>query len=56
MREYTNFLDFHKFLYDLQFDFRASHSVEHVIISMFESIKNSLDGKRFGCVIFLDLQ
>ena len=51
-----NFLEIHKILYDLQFGFRASHSVNHALISMTESIKNSLDNKKFGCGIFLDLQ
>ena len=50
------FLEIHKILYDLQFGFRASHSVNHALISMTESIKNSLDNKKFGCGIFLDLQ
>ena len=51
-----NFLEIHKILYELQFGFRASHSVNHALISMTESIKNSLDNKNFGCGIFLDLQ
>ena len=51
-----NFLEIHKVLYHLQFGFRASHSVNHALISMTESIKNSLDNKKFGCGIFLDLQ
>ena len=44
-----NFLEIHKILYELQFGFRASHSVNHALISMTESIKNSLDNKNFGC-------
>ncbi len=51
-----NFLEIHKILYNLQFGFRASHSVNHALISLTESIKNTLDNKRFGCGIFLDLQ
>ncbi len=51
-----NFLEEHKILYDLQFGFRAKHSVNHALISLTESIKNSLDNKKFGCGIFLDLQ
>ena len=51
-----NLSEIHKILYDLQFGFRAIHSVNHALISMTESIKNSLGNKRFGCVIFLDLQ
>ena len=51
-----NFLEVHKILYNLQFGFRASHSVNHALISLTESIKASLDNKKFGCGIFLDLQ
>ena len=51
-----NFLEIHKILYNLQFGFRASHSVDHALLSLTESIKNSLDNKKFGCRIFLDLQ
>ena len=52
----ANFLELHKILYDLQFGFCASHSINHALISLTESIKNSLDNKNFGCGIFLDLQ
>ena len=51
-----NFLEIHKILYNLQFGFRPSHSVNHALISLTESIKNTLDNKAFGCGIFLDLQ
>ena len=51
-----SFLELHKILYDLQFGFCASHSINHALISLTESIKNSLDNKNFGCGIFLDLQ
>ena len=34
----------------------ASHSVNHALISMTESIKDALDDKIIGCGIFLDLQ
>ncbi len=52
----NNFLEENKILYDLKFGFRANHSVNHALISLTESIKNSLDNKKFGCGIFLDLQ
>ena len=51
-----NFLEVRKILYNLQFGFRASHSTNHALISLTESIKNTLDNKRFGCGIFIDLQ
>ena len=51
-----HFLDAHKILYNLQFGFRASHSINHALVSLTESIKNSLDNKHFGCGICIDLQ
>ena len=51
-----NFLEIHKILYNLQFGFRASFSVNHALIRMTESTKNYLDNKKFGCRIFLDLR
>ena len=51
-----SFLEVHNVLYSLQFGFRASHSINHALISMTEKIKESLDSRRFGCGIFLDLQ
>ena len=51
-----NFWEVHKILYNLQFGFRTSHSINHALISLTESIKNTLDNKNFGFGIFLDLQ
>ena len=51
-----NLLELHNVLYSMQFGFRASHSINHALISMKEKIKESLDNRRFGCGIFLDLQ
>ena len=49
-----HFLEQHNILYNLQFGFRANHSINHALISLTESIKNSLDNKKFGYGIFLD--
>ena len=51
-----HFLNVHEILYNLQFGFRASHSISHALVSLTESIKNSLDNKHFGCGIFINLQ
>ena len=51
-----DFLELHTILYNFQFGVRASHSINHALISLTEMIKNTLDNKRFGCGIFLDLQ
>ena len=50
------FLEKHEILYSLQFGFRASHSINHALVSLTEAIKNSLDNRKFGCGIFIDLQ
>ena len=51
-----SFLEVHNVLYSLQFGFRAIYSINHALISMTEKIKESLDNRRFGCGVFLDLQ
>ena len=51
-----NFLVKYQILYNLQFGFRANHSIDHALISRTEAIKNSLDNRKIGCGIFVDLQ
>ena len=43
-------------LYLLQFGFREKHSTPHALLSLTESIKQSIDSGKVGCGIFLDLQ
>ena len=50
------FLAKHEILYALQFGFGASHSINHALVGLTETIKNSLDSRKFGCGIFIDLQ
>ena len=50
------FLELHKILYNLQFGFQENHSIDHALVSLTETIRYSLDNKRFGCGIFIDLQ
>ena len=52
----NDFLEKHSILYSFQFGFRESHSINHALVSMTETIKNSLDNRKFGWGIFLDLQ
>ena len=40
----------------MQFGFRDKHSIDHALVSLTESIRKSLDDKKFGCGIFIDLQ
>ena len=50
------FLEKYKISYSLQFGFRAKHSISHALISLTKTIKYSLDNRRLGCGILLDLQ
>ena len=51
-----NLLDTFQLLYPLQFGFREKHSTIHALISLAESIKNSIEMRKFGRCLFLDLQ
>ena len=43
-------------IYPLQFGFQEKHSIERALISLTETIRNTLDYKKFGFGIFLDLE
>ena len=51
-----SFLELHEILLEMQFGFRSGHSTDHALISLTERIKCTLDSKRIGCGIFIDLQ
>ena len=55
-RRIDKFLEIHEVLYSLQFGFQENHSIDHVLLSLTEAISNTLDNKRLGCGIFVDLQ
>ena len=50
------FLELCDVLYSLQFGFREKHSTNHALISMTEAIKSTIDNKKFGCGVFIDLK
>ena len=50
------FLELYDVLYSSQFGFREKHSINHALISMTETIKSTIDNKRFGCGVFIDLK
>ena len=50
------FLELCDVLYSLQFGFREKHSKNHALISMTEAIKSTIDNKRVGCGVFIDLK
>ena len=54
-RSYS-FVTWNNLICPLKFGFQESHSVEHALISLTETIRNMLDNKKFGCGIFLGLQ
>ena len=43
-------------LYLLQFGFQENNSIDHALSSLTEESRSSLDNRRYGCGIFLDLQ
>ena len=49
-------MDLHSIIYPNQFGFRSGHSTAHSIISITENIRNSLENKKYGCGIFIDLK
>ena len=51
-----SFLEKYDILHSLQFGFRAKHSTLHALISLNESVKQTIDKSMFGCGIFIDLQ
>ena len=51
-----NFLELHEILFQMQFGFRNGNSTDHALISLSERIKSTIDSKRVGCGIFIDLQ
>ena len=50
------FLELCDVLYSLQFVFRERHSTNHALIGMTEAITSTIDNKRFGCGVFIDLK
>ena len=50
------FLESYEILYPFQFGFHEKHSTMHALLSLTETIKDSIDNGKYGCGIFLDLQ
>ena len=51
-----SYLEVQKILYPLQFGFREKCTTTHALISITESICQSIDKNEFGCGIFIDLK
>ena len=50
-----SFLEKYDILHSLQFGFRAKHSTLHALISLTESVKQTINEGTFGCGVFIDL-
>ena len=55
-RRLYKFLDSMDAFYPLQFGFRERHSTNHALISMTETIRNTIDNGNYGCGVFIDLK
>ena len=51
-----SFVTSNKIIHPLQFGFQENHSVDHALISITEAIRNTLDDRKYGCGVFIDLQ
>ena len=52
----SEFLELHHILYVNQFGFRKNNSTIFALMQITEKIKESIDGGKFGCGIFIDLR
>ena len=51
-----SFVTSNNIIHPLQFGFQENHSVDHALISITEAIRSTLDNKKYGCGVFIDLQ
>ena len=51
-----SFLETHKVIYNSQFGFQKGKSTNHSLIEITEKIRNSMENKKYGCGIFIDLK
>ena len=49
------FLGIDYVLYCLQFEFQENHSIDHALVSLTETVTTTLDNRKFGRGIFIDL-
>ena len=52
----NNFLDLHSIIFPNQFGFRAGCSTTHSLVSITETINITIEQKKFGCSVFIDLK
>ena len=51
-----NFLEQNNILYKNQFGFRKNNSTNFALLQITEKIKETIDNKKYGCGIFIDLR
>ena len=52
----TTHLEVYEIIYPNQFGFRPGYSTSLSLISITETIKNTLDNNKYGCDVFIDLK
>ena len=52
----SSFIDKHDLLYTAQYGFRKSHSTQHAILDIVNTIQSNMDKGYYSCGIFIDLK
>ena len=52
----TSYLDLHGIIYPKQFGFRAGYSTTHSLIDITENIRKTMEAKKYGCGVFIDVK
>ena len=52
----NNFLEINSIICPNQFGFRPGFSTEHSLICITESIKKTIEEKKYGCGVFIDIK
>ena len=52
----NDFLELHSIIYPNQFGFRSGCSTTHSLISITETINKTIEDKKYGCGVFIDLK
>jgi hypothetical protein len=52
----TTYLELYEIIFPNQFGFRSGYSTTHSLISITETIKKTIDDKKYGCGVFIDLK
>ena len=56
MEKLSNYLELHSIIYHKQYGFRAGFSITHSLISITETTTKTIEAKKYGCGIFIDLK